>query len=563
MTGRKNKICCNRLNIIIRKSISAGWLCDKIGEIDEKVVFVMEITAMGKSLLDSILDRVVDKTMDALGGKSAVNGKMGEVYTARELKLVKLFGRKGKILRNVYIPKDNGETSEIDVLFITQKGIFVIESKNYSGWIFGSENQYKWTMMLPNKEKHYFYNPIKQNQTHIKCLKNYIGTDIPLFSLIVFSERCELKKVTVENPDIKVIKRDYTYATVRDIWNEKEDKLSNEEIDELYHKLKNLTKVNKDEKEAHIQNIKKKYDKAETDKIQNASESEIKNLKEHLETGREMEAVDKTKYETRNEGEKKICPRCGRELVLRTAKKGANAGKQFYGCSAFPKCRYILNLPEEDFLSDGKTGHSEQIFQTQKTTLQYYNKNAENFINTTRNVDFSEVQTLFLSQLFPGAHILDFGCGSGRDAKYFLNQGYLVDAVDGSEEICKAASEYIGIPVRNMLFQELEEIGECDGIWACSSILHVSKDELPAVLQKMSDALKENGVIYTSFKYGDFEGERNGRYFTDLTEDSFTDLLRNVLNLSIEKFWITGDVRDGRGDERWLNVLMRKISKKM
>ena len=201
--------------------------------------------------------------------------------------------------------------------------------------------------------------------------------------------------------------------------------------------------------------------------------------------------------------------------------------------------------------------------QTEKTTLQYYNKNAENFINTTRNVDFSQVQTLFLSHLFQGAYILDFGCGSGRDAKYFLNQGYQVDAVDGSEEICKAASEYIGIPVRNMLFQELDETEKYDGIWACSSILHVSKDELSVVLQKMSDALKENGIIYTSFKYGDFEGERNGRYFTDLTEDSFTDLLRNVSDLSIEKFWITGDVRDGRGDERWLNVLMRKISTKM
>ena len=135
--------------------------------------------------------------------------------------------------------------------------------------------------------------------------------------------------------------------------------------------------------------------------------------------------------------------------------------------------------------------------------------------------------------------------------------------MDGSEKICKAASEYVGIPVRNMLFQELDETEKYDGIWACSSILHVPKDKLPVVLQKMSDALKENGVIYTSFKYGDFEGERNGRYFTDLTEDSFTNLLRKVLNLSIEKFWITGDVRDGRGDERWLNVLMRKISKKM
>lgn len=122
---------------------------------------------MGKSLLDCILDKVVDKTIDAMGGKDAVNGKIGEAYTARELKLLNLLGRKGKVLRNVYIPKDNNETSEIDVLFITQKGIFVIESKNYSGWIFGSENQYKWTMMLPNKEKHSFYNPIKQNQTHI------------------------------------------------------------------------------------------------------------------------------------------------------------------------------------------------------------------------------------------------------------------------------------------------------------------------------------------------------------------------------------------------------------
>lgn len=98
-------------------------------------------------------------------------GRYGEALTARELKLVDLFGRKGKILRNVYIPKDNGETSEIDVLYITQKGIFVIESKNYSGWIFGDEKQGYWTAMLPNKEKNRFYNPIKQNRTHIKWLR--------------------------------------------------------------------------------------------------------------------------------------------------------------------------------------------------------------------------------------------------------------------------------------------------------------------------------------------------------------------------------------------------------
>lgn len=305
---------------------------------------------MGKSLLDSILDRVVDKTIDGLGGKNAVNGKMGEVYTARKLKLVKLFGRKGKILRNVYIPKNNGETSEIDVLFITQKGIFVIESKNYSGWIFGSENQYKWTMMLPNKEKHSFYNPIKQNQTHMKWLRNYLGTEIPLFSLIVFSERCELKKVTVEDPDIKVIKRNRTYATVCDIWNEKEDTLSDEEVDAVYQKLKKLTKISNAEKETHIQNIKEKYDDRKENDIRKVEGKENEFLKETAKMMQKNGDESKDKEGgVLHESEKKICPRCGCDLILRTAKRGANSGKQFYGCSAFPKCRYILNLKEESY----------------------------------------------------------------------------------------------------------------------------------------------------------------------------------------------------------------------
>lgn len=76
---------------------------------------------MGKSLLDCILDKVVDKTIDAMGGEDAVNGKVGEAYTARELKLLNLLGRKGKVLRNVYIPKDNNETSEVDVLLLPKR----------------------------------------------------------------------------------------------------------------------------------------------------------------------------------------------------------------------------------------------------------------------------------------------------------------------------------------------------------------------------------------------------------------------------------------------------------
>ena len=193
-----------------------------------------------------------------------------------------------------------------------------------------------------------------------------------------------------------------------------------------------------------------------------------------------------------------------------------------------------------------------------KETLMYYDENAEVFINETRNVDFSSVQNLFLSKLKKDALILDFGCGSGRDTKYFLDQGYSVEAVDGSVEMCYAASRYTGIKVKQILFQELKEQGKYDGIWACSSILHLTVAELKDVLKKMSTALKRNGIAYVSFKYGTFEGKRNGRYFIDMTEDTFAKLLKDIDGFEIEEQWITGDVREDRGDERWLNLILRK-----
>lgn len=191
-------------------------------------------------------------------------------------------------------------------------------------------------------------------------------------------------------------------------------------------------------------------------------------------------------------------------------------------------------------------------------TIDYYNKNAQQFIEGTRSVDFTQVQNMFLELLPHGARILDFGCGSGRDTKYFLDQGYRVDAVDGSPELCKAASEYTGIAVRQMLFQDLSEIETYDGIWACASVLHVKKAELLEVFRKMCTAVKNGGIIYVSFKYGDFEGERNGRYFTDMTEETMSELLMKISELKVEKQWVTGDVRAGRGDERWLNMILRK-----
>ena len=191
-------------------------------------------------------------------------------------------------------------------------------------------------------------------------------------------------------------------------------------------------------------------------------------------------------------------------------------------------------------------------------TIDYYNINAENFIENTQNVDMHQAQDRFLLLLDENALILDFGCGPGRDTRYFLDKGYRVTATDGSAELCRRASAFTGIEVKEMLFQKLDDRGTYDGIWACSSILHLPKNELLLVIRKMCDAIKNTGVIYTSFKYGDFEGERNGRYFTDFREDTFQEFMKGIPELTIKDHWITSDVRAGRGDEKWLNLILRK-----
>jgi len=191
-------------------------------------------------------------------------------------------------------------------------------------------------------------------------------------------------------------------------------------------------------------------------------------------------------------------------------------------------------------------------------TLQYYNQHAKAYVDSTRDVEFSQTQERFLQYLEPGARILDFGCGSGRDTKYFRNRGFQVEAVDGSAEFVRIASEYTGINVRRMLFQDLDEVECYDGIWACSSILHLPCAELEVVLGKMARALRRRGIVYTSFKYGTEEGERSGRYFTNMTEAKMAGLLERIPVYDVEEMWVTFDVRPGRGDERWLNMILRK-----
>ena len=194
---------------------------------------------------------------------------------------------------------------------------------------------------------------------------------------------------------------------------------------------------------------------------------------------------------------------------------------------------------------------------TMNETIDYYERNAADFACNTTDLEFSEIQDVFLRNLKGGAAILDFGCGSGRDTKYFLQRGYQVVALDGSAGLCRIAKENTGIPVIQMDFKDFDEQDKYDGIWACSSILHLSKLELKNVLIHMEKALHDEGIIYTSFKYGNFSGMRNGRFFTDFTEDSFRTFISDVEQLVIEKLWITNDVRPGRQDEKWLNMILR------
>ena len=192
------------------------------------------------------------------------------------------------------------------------------------------------------------------------------------------------------------------------------------------------------------------------------------------------------------------------------------------------------------------------------TTLAYYDANARAFADSTRDVEFAHMRGRFASLLAPGARVLDLGCGSGRDARAFLEAGLHVSATDGSAELCREASAHCGIPVRHELFQELADVEAYDGVWACSSILHLPKAQLADVLGRIERALVPRGVLYTSFKLGDFEGERNGRYFTDFTGPAFRAFVRASCGLAVEQLWETSDVRPGRAAERWLNAILRK-----
>ena len=192
------------------------------------------------------------------------------------------------------------------------------------------------------------------------------------------------------------------------------------------------------------------------------------------------------------------------------------------------------------------------------TTLNYYNQNAQTFSDSTLNVDMSALYREFLPYVVQNGHVLDAGCGSARDAAYFKSQGFSVSAFDASPALAELASSYLQQPVEVKTFQELECVNKYDGIWCCASLLHVPKAELPQVFLKLQNALKPNGVLYVSFKYGTQERVHNGREFTDLNEDGLTALIAHHTELKILKQWQTVDQRPERESEVWLNALLTR-----
>lgn len=193
-------------------------------------------------------------------------------------------------------------------------------------------------------------------------------------------------------------------------------------------------------------------------------------------------------------------------------------------------------------------------------TIAYYEKNAERFFKDTVQVDMSALYRPFLELMPHGGRILDAGCGSGRDSLYFKQLGYQVDAFDASAEMCRLASAYLGQPVKQMTFDEVEWNSDFDGIWACASLLHVNKASLSAVLERLARALKPTGVFFISVKRRDEEWNQEGRLFNGYNEESFCWLIEEQTLLHLYSLWTSADVRQGREGEQWLNAIVQRVA---
>ncbi len=186
-------------------------------------------------------------------------------------------------------------------------------------------------------------------------------------------------------------------------------------------------------------------------------------------------------------------------------------------------------------------------------TRAYYDGNSRGYSDSTMGNDLSDTMSRFLGHMRQGGRILDLGCGSGRDTKTLMSKGYDVVPVDGSEGMCRVASENLGMPVRRLDFSDLDYVKEFDGVWACASLLHVPSAELPRTIMLIHRSLRSDGVLFANFKEGVYGGMRDGRHYTDMTEGRLAELLDSKGMVPIE-IWTSVDPRG----VRWTNSVSRK-----
>ena len=206
---------------------------------------------------------------------------------------------------------------------------------------------------------------------------------------------------------------------------------------------------------------------------------------------------------------------------------------------------------------DGEWKPKESMGDVYQNTINYYEKNADVFFMETKDADMKYCREKFMSYLEPGSLILDAGCGSGRDIKAFLDSGFNVEGIDLSKKLCSIAEKYTGIQIRNIGFDEITEENKYDAVWACASLLHVKRADLPHVIATLKRSMKLNGIIYASFKLGDKERISNERFYTDLNEQSANQLFEKV-GLKLQEIFITCDVRTEQNETKWINIIAKK-----
>jgi len=192
-------------------------------------------------------------------------------------------------------------------------------------------------------------------------------------------------------------------------------------------------------------------------------------------------------------------------------------------------------------------------------TIDFYNKNAENYCSKTIGIDLTQIYEKFLKYIPKQGAILDLGCGSGRDSLYFLNNGFDVTSMDASIEMVKLSSKLINQKTIHCKIEDIDFKDKFDGIWACASLLHINKNATVDVYNKLLSALKIDGILYASYKYGTNAMVKEGRYFNNYDENSFSEMIKNIKSLELIEFWTTLDLRQEGNNQKWLNILLKRI----